>query len=232
MGKDKLFSYFISFEGLDAVGKTTLANSLYNYLTSELKLPVKMFPEFSNSAIGILLVDLIKQYNFIKLDPAINTPLAETLLLMADLCAKAELIESSGSQLPIIIADRYFDSLIAYQVPRILRNNPHLGNDDTTEWLTNIAERILLKPDITFLINLPMDVICSRVQSRDSYQPSFEDIEFFAQAYSIFTSLMSKDRQRFYQIDGHRDTDDILSEIISVVANGLLNQGLIEDPIK
>jgi thymidylate kinase len=229
MDTDKLLPYLISFEGLDAVGKTTLANGLFNYLTNASRVPVKIFPEFSDSAIGELLIELIRKFNFIKLDPISNTPLAETLLLIADLCVKSELMESSNKKLPIIIADRYFDSLIAYQVPRILRNNPNLDMDNITKWLTDFAEPILLKPNITFLIDLPMEVICSRVKFRDSYQPSIEDLEFFEQAYSIFTTLMKKDCQRFYQIDGGRNANDILVEIIDVVTQRLLNEGIVQN---
>jgi dTMP kinase len=231
MKKDNPFSYLISFEGLDAVGKTTLANGLFNYLTKVSRVPVKIFPEFSDSAIGELLIELIRQNNFVKLDPTANTPLAETLLLIADLCVKSELLESSNKQLPIIIADRFFDSLIAYQIPRILRNNPHLDKGDITKWLTNFAEPILFRPNITFLIDLPIEVICSRVRSRDSYQPSIEDLEFFEQAYSTFVTLMKKDHQRFYQIDGNRDIDDILLEIVDVVSQRLLNKGIILNSI-
>jgi dTMP kinase len=231
MDKDNLFSYLISFEGLDAVGKTTLANGLFNYLTNVSSVPVKIFPEFSDSAIGELLIELIRQYNFVKLDPTVNTPLAETLLLIADLCVKSEFMESSNKQPPIIIADRFFDSLIAYQVPRILRNNPNLDKGDITKWLTDFAEPILFKPNITFLIDLPMDVISSRVRSRDSYQLNIENIKFFEQAYSIFVTLMKKDSQRFYQIDGNRNANDILLEIIHVVSQRLLNKGIIQNSI-
>lgn len=221
----KRFAYLISFEGLDAVGKTTLASGLVDYL-KKAALPVQMFSEFSDSPIGALLIESIRRHNFIRLHPSFKTPFSETLLLMADLSVKNEMLWNSYDVPPIVIADRYSDSLIAYQVPRILKSNPTLRHHEVQEWLGNCVETLFGKPDLTWLISAPMDVVLARVRARDSYLPTAEDEEFFKQAEVIFATLAEGDKERIREVDGTKEPKALLSEITAVVSAKLAGHGL------
>lgn len=221
------FSFLISFEGLDAVGKTTLATGLLAHLAST-SLPVKMFPEFSDSPIGDLLTESIRKYNFVRLHPSFEIPFSETLLLMADLSAKTETLRMSDDSQPVIIADRYSDSLLAYQLPRILRSNPTLDSHKVQTFLEGWVETLFGEPDLTCLINAPLELVLERVRLRDSYAPTARDIEFFKHAESIYTTLASRNKERILQLDGTKEIQQLSAEIIEAVTTKLVELGIVK----
>jgi thymidylate kinase len=220
------FSFLVSFEGLDAVGKTTLATKLLAHMTS-VNVLARMFPEFSDSPIGELLADSIRKYNFVKLHPSLETPFSETLLLMADQSAKTETLPMLEHPSPIVIADRYSDSLIAYQLPRILRSNPRLASHQVQIFLEGWINTLFREPDLTFLIHAPLELVLERVQLRDSYKPTAQDIEFFKHADSIYTSLATRKNKRFVKLDGTKEIQELLTEIIETVTRKLAKLGTI-----
>ena len=219
------FTFLISFEGLDAVGKTTLATRLVAHLTS-VNVSARMFPEFSDSPIGELLTDSIRKYNFVKLHPNLDTPFSETLLLMADQSAKTETLPMLDSS-TIVIADRYSDSLIAYQIPRILRSNRGLPSEQVRRLLERWVKALFREPHLTFLIQAPLELVLKRVQIRDSYAPTTQDIEFFNQADSIYTNLASRNKKRFVKLDGTKEIEELWSEIIQIVSTKLARHGIV-----
>ncbi|GBD34186.1 Thymidylate kinase [bacterium HR34] len=84
---EKIFpkNYFwISIEGTDAVGKTSLLNEIGTFLRNQRKINFAIIKEFSNSALGYLIQEIIKEKKFFSLENKIPRPLSETLILCAD----------------------------------------------------------------------------------------------------------------------------------------------------
>lgn len=101
---------FITFEGIDGVGKTTQVNILYNQLVA-LGHPVIKTREPGGTWLG----QQIRQVLLVPTEHQISQQ-AETLLYAADRAQHIqEIVKPALQQGKIVICDRYLDSSIAYQ---------------------------------------------------------------------------------------------------------------------
>ena len=109
MKSDK--GYFLSIEGIDGSGKTTLINNLLEYYQSIGK-DVFVTREPGGTPISEDIRSIIlKSY-----DTSTLTPMSELMLFLASRYQNyVEMIEPLVNKGTIVIADRYHDSTIAYQ---------------------------------------------------------------------------------------------------------------------
>ena len=112
----------------------------------------------------------------------------------------------------IVILDRYFYSTIAYQ--GIL-----VGDFRTIEAL--IRENVLI-PDAAFWLDVPADLGCSRVKSRDGKLNQFERQEDLAKAGEIFRSIFDDGEQALTRIDAAMPIEIIHRAIIDNLVSGIL----------
>lgn len=195
---------FISFEGAEGAGKTTQISILKNYLeTKGFEVIVTRQPGGT---------DLGKSIRTLILDPEQPdkpSPIAELFLYMADRGHNVEtLIRPSLEQGKIVICDRYTDSTIAYQ---------GFGRNidiEKLEILNNIATTSL-KPDITFVLDLPVEEGIKRVIKRDSKLDRIESekIEFHQKVRNGFLYLAEKDPNRVKVINSLKPIEEISVEI-------------------
>lgn len=168
---------WISIDGTDAVGKTMLTRKLVEYLKR--KYPRKKFislKEFSNHETGIVIKKIIKKRNFFTLGKRCNYPLAETIMLYADLVLQLEkvIFEKHYNQKIFIISDRGPFSFLTYQALRIRRK--YKNNRHYLQWLDNSLQ-LFGFPDISiFLISDPEDIKKRLIKRRDKVNK--ESIEF------------------------------------------------------
>lgn len=145
--------FFISFEGADGVGKTTQITLLIEYLKSK-KRETFATREPGGTAVG-------EKVREILLDPSMEMEKrTETLLYLS---ARAEHVEKII--LPkvkdgiIVLSDRFSDSTLVYQ-------GMARGLDvDTLIKINNFATNGLL-PDLTFLLDAPVERLAKRMQKR------------------------------------------------------------------
>lgn len=195
---------FISFEGAEGAGKTTQISILKNYLeTKGFEVIVTRQPGGT---------DLGKSIRTLILDPEQPdkpSAIAELFLYMADRGHNVEtLIKPSLEQGKIVICDRYTDSTIAYQ---------GFGRNidiEKLEVLNNIATTSL-KPDITFVLDLPVEEGIKRVIKRDSKLDRIESekIEFHQKVRNGFLYLAEKEPNRVKVINSLKPIEDISVEI-------------------
>lgn len=147
---------FITFEGVEGSGKTTQAKKLADFLkTATFIHPSKEIlltrcPGGTKKGEKIREIFLSNQYE----------PTAELLLMAADRAEIANtLIRPHLKKGEIVICDRFSDSTIAYQGYRA-------GVDlHTIKNVMNIAINGL-KPDITFLLDIPPELTRRRIKHR------------------------------------------------------------------
>lgn len=214
------WSYLISFEGIDTAGKTTQVQKLYDFLQADKRIAVELLPEFSKSVIGNLLTELVSKNKFVTIEPARKSPFAETLLLLSDFFVRQEFLEPTSKPL-VIIADRHQDSLIAYQIPRIRDMYPRFTDDELLDWLLGCIKPANAEPDLTFIITLPVEHACARIQERDFYTPTKYDRLFLNKAQGIFKALMERNPKRFYEIDGTQSIENISLVVRNVILESL-----------
>ena len=203
----------VTFEGIDATGKTELSKLLVEKLREE-KINVLYLEEFCPDFIDNYLGKLLNKKKFIKFNDSIDTPLSETFLLLSEIAYKIEnkILQNDNC---IIIADRYFDSLIAYQLPRI-REIYKVNKKDFVNMLIEICNKFLIKPDITFLLKVNYDEIKERLKDRNE-ETFREDIDFFERVNDIYLTIYKNYDNRIIIVDNNKNLDIVLNGILEKV---------------
>jgi dTMP kinase len=204
---------FITLEGIEGSGKSTQILHIFNFL-NKLGLKSIITREPGGTRIG-------RKMRSILLDPessALN-PAAELLLYTADRVQHIQeiilpMIEGGS----IVICDRYFDATLAYQgVAR--------GLDMTL--ILDLHKLICrnLKPDLTFLLDLPPDTGLQRALkqlesgSRMDTESRFEKetIAFHERVRAGYLAIAEKEPERFRIIDASQSENQVQAQITRVL---------------
>jgi dTMP kinase len=178
----------ITFEGIDGSGKTTQVRLFSQFLEQQNKKYIVLREPggtpFSEEVRSILLHSKNK-----------ISPLSELFLFNA---ARADLVENvirpelqSGT---IVVCDRFFDSTTAYQ---------GFGRKLPLEDVTN-CNRIAtngLTPDLTFFLDIPLDMAISRRHKKQPDRMELAGDDFFESVVEGFRKLAELHPNRFYRID-------------------------------
>ena len=134
---------FITFEGIDGSGKTTLIEKI---------------------------VDKIETKKFVTKEPTKDMeskdPLALAFLFMADRVEHTEKIKKRIEEGEIVLCDRYCDSTYAYQGV-LISEKYNLGIDKTVEYLKKAHDPFILKPDATVLVDVSAKIGVERKSDGD-----------------------------------------------------------------
>jgi len=194
--------YFISFEGIDGVGKSSQASLLADYLGEMRHRNVLSYREPGGTDFGEALRRVLKN------PETSRTSLAEMLAFSA---ARAEGVEKvvrpALDRGEIVIADRFFHSTEVYQgiCGRV--------DIDDLRTVTRIATGGLI-PDLTFLIDAdPNDAIKS---DRDHYEN--KGMDFQRRLRAGFLKLFDENLERFRIIPYRKgDIEGMQGEIRGLV---------------
>jgi dTMP kinase len=192
---------FITFEGVEGSGKTTQAELLGQALSTRDAIVVR---EPGGTELGERIRDVLL---FGGMD---ISPEAEMYLFMA---ARSQLISEvirpaieSGQ---VVIADRYHDSTLAYQGG---------GRGLATYWPPAFP-----KPDITFLLELPVEggrmrqLVAGKKADRVESEPS----DFHDRVASAYDRLAVDEPQRFMRIDASGSREHVHSQVVQRVEQAL-----------
>jgi dTMP kinase len=190
---------FVTFEGIDRSGKTTQAGLLVDALGDD-ALGVR---EPGGTPAGEKVREILK-------DPSVAlSPEAEALLFAA---ARSELVADvilpALDQGKVVVSDRFLDSSLAYQ-----GGARGLGIDDV-ERVNEFATRGL-KPDITFLLELPPEEAASRAGETDRFEE--EGSELQAAVGAAYEALVSADPDRWRRIDARRSPEEVHQLVMASV---------------
>ena len=195
---------FISFEGTEGVGKTTLIRKIHQHFEEQGK-QVVLTREPGETALG-------KKLREILLSPETGniSPRSEALLYAADRAHHVDtLIRPALDRGEIVITDRYLDSSIAYQGAGRVLSPGEVGR--ISRWATES-----LIPTLTIIIDLPAEVGIGRLKSRDRLER--ESIAFHERVRQEFLSLALLDPERYVVVDGRQSIEDIHAAITSRVS--------------
>ena len=200
--------YFITFEGVEGAGKSTQAKLLYQYLIDNGKEAI-----LTKEPGGTKTGQKIRQILLEKTDE-IFPPVAELMLYEADRNFHIHnLIKPSLQQGKYIICDRFTDSTLAYQgYARGL-------NINLIKQLNEIATEGI-KPDITFLIDIPVEEGLKRIkQTRQADRIEDEDIQFHKRLREGFLKIAENEKDRIVVLDGLETPDNIFKKVIEILKN-------------
>ena len=196
---------FISFEGIDGCGKSTQADLLRSYLESKGE-QVELLREPGGTALSEQIREILLNPNNDKMDPS-----TELILLSASRAQLTrEIIIPALERGNVVICDRYADSTLAYQ---------GYGRGINLEWLEklNAFATAGLKPDITLLVDLPVDEALNRMQSKSFDRIEMEGIEFLDKVRSGYLELTDRFSKRYFMIDGKETIEEMSKKIINKI---------------
>lgn len=206
-GRSARPGYFITFEGGEGVGKSTQIALLKEKLIAQGKSVVTTRePGGTQAAEAIRSILLGNQYQEL-------TDRAEALLFAA---ARADVVANvvdpalaAGS---VVLADRYFDSSVAYQ--GYARN---LGTAEVKA-LSLWATRGLV-PDLTVFLDLDPTIGMSRVGTPDRLESLA--IEFHILVRNAFLEIAKNEPARFLIVDASQSSEKISEQISAEVKSRL-----------
>lgn len=205
---------FITFEGGDGTGKTTQLKALESHLQSKGCSCVS-----TREPGGTSLGKLIRQVLLEVGKQAIASP-TELFLYLADRAQHVqEVILPAIDGGKIVLCDRYTDSTLAYQ-------GYGRGIDlDLLRQLNQFANRGV-KPDLTLLLDCPVELGLSRTAQRQSNAGSArgredrferEKVEFHEKVRAGFLAMARAEPERFRVIDAARPMEQVSREIQIIV---------------
>jgi dTMP kinase len=199
---------FITFEGGEGTGKTTLIKTIAKILSEKYAVITSREPGGSTIAEAIREIILDPKYKGV-------TPYTEALLLAASRAQHLdEVILPALSQNKIVLCDRYLDSSLAYQAyARDLGFKFVLSiNQYATEHL----------PNLTFYIDLDPLVGMSRISARDKYDRlDQETIDFHNKVRAGYLKVATMYPNRVVTIDGNQTIEAITEQIIAKIRESL-----------
>jgi dTMP kinase len=193
---------FISFEGIDGVGKSTQADLLETWLVEQGRSVVRTM-EPGGTDLGQEIRHLLLHR---KGEVA---PRSEALLYAADRAHHVETkILPALASGQVVITDRYLDSSVAYQ--GAARSLSKTEVRDISLW----AVQGLL-PQLTVLLDLDASAAMKR-RSKTGAEPDRlerEKVEFFEAARAAYLELAAAEPNRFLVVDATQDIPAMQEQI-------------------
>lgn len=198
---------FITFEGGEGTGKTTLITRIKDYLESKQKnVLLTREPGGAGSSMA-------EQIRTLVLDPKYSevNPYTEALLYAASRAQHLqEIIIPAIKDKKVVLCDRYIDSSIAYQA--YARG---LGLDFILD-INKFALDYL--PDLTFYIDVDPKVGIKRIEGRaKNDRLDKEAIEFHQSVRNGYSELLKMFPERIIPINGLQTIDEIEAEMIEII---------------
>jgi len=201
---------FITIEGVEGAGKTTQAARLADTLRRD-GCEVVLTREPGGTELGRSLRTLLLDES--SLAP---TPETELLLYLADRAEHVQrLIRPALEKGAVVIADRFSDSMIAYQ-------GHGRGVDiETVRRLDDFA-RGGIEPGLTVVLDLPPEEGLQRIRStRSGDRLENEDIEFHRRVRAGFKTIAEEQPDRVTVLDARADVSALAADIAGVARRHL-----------
>jgi dTMP kinase len=199
----------ITFEGIEGSGKSTQIKLVAEHLI-KMNVPLLITQEPSGTDIGRKIGSILfnREHHSMCAE-------AEAFLFCAARAQHVrEKILPALKQDQVVLCDRFSDATFAYQGS---------GRGLNLEFiqLINDYSSMMLKPNLTLLFDLPVEVGLKRAMDRDnllkdsSFSDRFEreNLDFHNRVREGYLKLYKNEPERFHLIDAARDVDTIQEDV-------------------
>lgn len=197
---------FISFEGTEGVGKTTLIRKIHQYFEQQGKEVV-----LTREPGGTPLAEQIRSLLLAVNHEEQMSPDTELLLIYA---ARAQHLQQvilpaleAGK---IVLSDRFTDASFAYQCS---------GRGLSQEKLQLLNQTFVAKmPNITFWLDAPIELGMTRARERgalDRFEQ--EKLSFFAKVRAGYETLWQAEPERIKRLDATQNADVVFEEALNYI---------------
>jgi dTMP kinase len=206
---------FITFEGIEGCGKTTQIKMAGEYLKSR-NIPFVRTEEPGGSPLGMEIRKILLNEDSFEICAA-----SEVFLFSA---ARAQHVKDvilpALKREDVVLCDRFYDATIAYQ---------GFGREFDIDIIRkiNAVSTGQLKPNVTFLFDIPAQVGIKRAMKRISQirdvnkEDRFEKekMEFHKKVREGYLSLADSESERFRIIDGSKDRSAVHRKVCSLISS-------------
>ena len=205
-----MLGQFITIEGIECVGKSTNAKFIETMLNQKgYKTLVTREP--GGSGVGEKIRNILL---FEKKDTI--SPMTELLLLFAAREKHInEIIKPALENGTWVICDRFTDASFAYQ-----GFGRELGFEKVNQLKALIQKDF--EPDLTILLDAPLEVITSRRKLNPNDRFESEDKKFFGRVRNGYLELAKIFEDRVKVIDASQDIEDVQNQI-KILINSMVN---------
>ena len=207
---------FITFEGPDGSGKSSVIKKVYEDLTQK-GYNIVLTREPGGTPISEKIRDIILDNNNTNLD-------ARTEALLYAASRRQHLVEKIWPALKegkIVLCDRFLDSSLAYQ-----GGGRHLGIDNVLN--INLFATENTYPDVTFFFDVSPEVGLTRVshdKKRVADRLDNETAGFHDTVYESFKEIIKRYPKRFYVIDASKSLDEVIFNVETILTQILAKKG-------
>lgn len=192
---------FITFEGGEGAGKTSVLNHLYTRL--------------QNEGVDVILtrepggIEIAEKIRKIILDKSHTAMDGRTEALLYAAARRQHLVEKVKPALDkgqVVLCDRFVDSSLAYQ--GYARD---LGMDEVYH-INSFAIQNLM-PDLTLFLDIQPEEGLARIaknKDRETNRLDLEAMDFHQKVYQAYHILLEKFPKRIQAIDAHQAFEDVL----------------------
>lgn len=194
----------VTFEGIEAAGKSTLIAALASRLRSAGN-GVLVTREPGGTPLGDSLRALFA-------DPAYRIDAVAELMMLCASRAQlvADVIQPALRDGTIVLCDRFFDATVAYQ---------GFGRGLDVEMLLEVclvATR-RVAPDLTFLVDIPVEVSAARVRARGVPDRMERENQQFHERVRAGYLMLAKRFNRIHVLDGTQTTEALAGAVLGVI---------------
>lgn len=203
---------FITFEGGEGSGKTTIAELIYKKLLED-----NIDCIYTREPGGVQIAEDIRKI-LLNIENTNLDDRTEALLFAAS--RRQHLVEKVWPALKenkVVICDRYIDSSLAYQ-----GGGKNLGIEEILQINLFATEETL--PDLTLLFDLEPEVGLMRInknKDREINRLDLESLKFHQSVHETFLKLAKIYKDRFVVIDASKSVEEVFNEAYLIIKKRL-----------
>lgn len=201
---------FITFEGGEGSGKTTVIKQLEKYLIEK-----GHVVRTTREPGGVKIAEQIREV-ILNVDNTDMNPKTEAILYAASRIEHLDkVVIPSLKEGKTVLCDRYLDSSLVYQ--GYARG---LGIDNV--YKINMFALDYL-PDITFFFDIKPSVALNRIKCnhREENRLDLEKIDFHERVYEGYCKLLTMHPERIVRINADQEVNDVLKDVIKEIEKRL-----------
>jgi len=203
---------FITLEGGDGSGKTTVAKALIKILETQGRTVV-----YTREPGGNPIAEQIREVILNQANTAMDIRTEALLYAAARRQHLVEIIEPALNEGKIVICDRFIDSSIAYQ---------GYGRGIGAELVEEINDFAIagMRPDLTIFIDVSPEIGLERINkdaNREINRLDLEKLDFHHVVYNGYQELIEKHPNRIKVINGETTVDQVVTQLATLVKEQL-----------
>ena len=200
-------SIFISFEGPEGAGKSTILSMILPALSKSREIISTREPG------GVPIAEAIREIILSKENKSLD---AKSELLLFAAARRQHLLEKVRPALEagkVVLVDRFIDSSVAYQ--------GYAGGlpVESVKWINDFATDSL-KPDLTLYFDIEPEIGLARVMNSDEREKNRLDLatlDYHKKVVAGYRQLCEEEAQRFVKINADQSPEKVVAETLSTI---------------